>query len=71
MNGMITVYAYFGLPVVMLVAFLLWRDKATRTKNLDGLRVEESARRRARLDKYSPVYSHTYIPPRSPDGRRR
>ncbi|MGW6981482.1 hypothetical protein ACWGE1_18860 [Streptomyces sp. NPDC054932] len=57
--------------MVTLVALLLWRDKATRTRNLEGLRIEENARQQARLDKYSPVFSHSYIPPRSPDGRRR
>ncbi|MFB7172406.1 hypothetical protein ACFCYM_16485 [Streptomyces sp. NPDC056254] len=54
MNDLMVFYACLGLPVAALVAFLLWSDRATRTKNLDGLQVEERARQEARFDKLSP-----------------
>ncbi|MEV6681551.1 hypothetical protein AB0N09_32470 [Streptomyces erythrochromogenes] len=48
-------YACLGLPVAALVAFLLWSDRATRTRNLEGLQIEEHSRREASFDKLSPA----------------
>ncbi|CAM5519777.1 hypothetical protein ACIBTP_35975 [Streptomyces avidinii] len=70
MNGLIVFYACLGLPVAALVAFLLWSDRATRTKNLDGLQMEERARQQARFDKLSPA-RRLYTPPGELDRRRR
>ncbi|WP_158717876.1 hypothetical protein [Streptomyces sp. NRRL F-2664] len=64
-NDVIVFYACLGLPVAALVAFLLWSDRATRTRNLDGLRIEEQRRQEAHFDKLSPAHS-LYTPP----GRR-
>ncbi|WP_159048113.1 hypothetical protein [Streptomyces sp. XY511] len=52
MNDLIIFYACLGLPVAALVGFLLWSDRATRTKNLDGLQIEERSRQQARFDKH-------------------
>ncbi|WP_327380721.1 hypothetical protein [Streptomyces sp. NBC_01207] len=62
MNGLIIFYACLGLPVGALVTFLLWSDRATRTKNLDGMQIEEHVRQQARFDKMSPA-RRLYIPP--------
>ncbi|MFG2989599.1 hypothetical protein ACGFZK_09985 [Streptomyces sp. NPDC048257] len=70
MNGMIVFYACLGLPVAALVAFLLWSDRATRTKNLDGLQTEDRARQEARFDKLSPA-RRVYAPPGELNRRRR
>ncbi|WP_046776808.1 hypothetical protein [Streptomyces yangpuensis] len=59
---MILFYACLGLPIVALVAYLLWSDRATRTRNLDGLQAEERARQEARFDKLSPG-RRFYTPP--------
>ncbi|MBZ9593929.1 hypothetical protein [Streptomyces yangpuensis] len=59
---MIFFYACLGLPIVALVAYLLWSDRATRTRNLDGLQAEERARKEARFDKLSPG-RRFYTPP--------
>ncbi|MFC9585724.1 hypothetical protein ACFVJ8_23255 [Streptomyces yangpuensis] len=59
---MIVFYACLGLPVVALVTYLLWSDRATRTRNLDGLLAEERARQEARFDKHSPA-RRFYTPP--------
>ncbi|MEU6310706.1 hypothetical protein [Streptomyces sp. NPDC047014] len=59
---MIVFYACLGLPVAALVVFLLWSDRATRTKNLQGLQIEEQARREANFDKLSPARKF-YTPP--------
>ncbi|MFJ8563819.1 hypothetical protein [Streptomyces sp. NPDC093514] len=69
MNGLFVFYACLGLPVAALVAFLLWSDRATRTKNLDGLRTEERARQQARFDKMSPA-RRLYTPPGELNRRR-
>ncbi|MER7735410.1 hypothetical protein ABTX80_31405 [Streptomyces erythrochromogenes] len=65
---MIVFYVCLGLPVAILVAFLLWSDRATRTKNLDGLQIEEHARQQARFDKMSPA-RRFYTPPGEPKRR--
>ncbi|MEW2136293.1 hypothetical protein AB0892_06735 [Streptomyces sp. NPDC005409] len=62
MNDLVVFYACLGLPVAALVAFLLWSDRATRTKNLEGLQIEERARQEARFDKLSPA-RRLYTPP--------
>ncbi|WP_405443059.1 hypothetical protein OG373_36790 [Streptomyces avidinii] len=62
MSGLIVFYACLGLPVAALVTYLLWSDRATRTRNLDGLQMEERARREARFDKLSPA-RRLYTPP--------
>ncbi|MFE5490665.1 hypothetical protein ACFQ7Z_12040 [Streptomyces virginiae] len=68
-NDLIIFYACLGLPVAALVGFLLWSDRATRTKNLDGLQIEEHSRREARFDKLSPARG--FYTPTSQSGRRR
>lgn len=68
-NDLIIFYACLGLPVAALVGFLLWSDRATRTKNLDGLQIEERSRQQARFDKLSP--GRRFYTPTSQSGRRR
>ncbi|MFD6225849.1 hypothetical protein ACFWFZ_03050 [Streptomyces sp. NPDC060232] len=69
MNDLMVFYTCLGLPVAALVAFLLWSDRATRTKNVDGLQIEEEARREARFDKLSPA-RRFYAPPSQLKSRR-
>ncbi|MFG2976932.1 hypothetical protein ACGFYY_28580 [Streptomyces sp. NPDC048331] len=67
---MILFYTCAGLPIAVLVAYLLWTDRATRTKNLDGLQTEEKVRQQLRFDKLSPA-RRFYIPPNELDRRNR
>ncbi|GAA2635819.1 MULTISPECIES: hypothetical protein [Streptomyces] len=66
---MLVFYACVGGPIAALVGFLLWTDRATRTKNLEGLQMEEQARQQARFDKLSPA-RRFYIPPGELNRRR-
>ncbi|MFJ3635355.1 hypothetical protein [Streptomyces sp. NPDC090112] len=68
MDGLVVFYTCLGLPVAALVGYLLWSDRATRTRNLDGLQAEERARQEARFDKLSPA-RRLYTP--SSDRKRR
>ncbi|MER7826335.1 MULTISPECIES: hypothetical protein [unclassified Streptomyces] len=67
---MITFYACAGIPIAALVTYLLWSDRATRTKNLDGWQLEEKVRKEARFDKLSPA-RRFYTPPNELDRRGR
>ncbi|MFJ3978077.1 hypothetical protein [Streptomyces sp. NPDC090021] len=69
MDGLIVFYMCLGLPVAALVAFLLWSDRATRTKNLEGLQIEEQVRQQARFDRLSPA-RRLYTPAGEPKHRR-
>lgn len=70
LKNLIVFYACAGLPIAALVVYLLWTDRATRTRNLDGLQMEDKARQEARFDKLSPA-RRFYIPPNELNRRGR